>query len=72
MWLVSRDPITANDAHAGGTGLETQRAADDEVGRLRCAIKHLEAREVLTENGELKGVHSTASVRSMLNKLEAA
>jgi hypothetical protein len=46
-------------------------SAEDEVGKLRSAIKHLEAREVLSENGELKGVHSTASVRSMLSKLEA-
>lgn len=44
----------------------------DDVGRLKAAIKQLEAVEVLAENPELRGVHSTASMRSMLSRMEAA
>lgn len=61
--------MAASDSWESSTVVSS---APVEVGRLRSAIKHLEAREVLTENGELKGVHSTASVRSMLSKLEGA
>lgn len=43
----------------------------EDVGVLRSAIKHLEAGEVLAENPEMRGVHSTASVRSMLSRLDA-
>lgn len=42
------------------------------MGRLRSAIKHIEAGEVLLENPDMKGVHSTASVRSMLSRMDAA
>lgn len=34
------------------------------------ALKTLDAGEVLSENPEMKGVHSVASTRSMLQKLD--
>jgi hypothetical protein len=44
----------------------------EDVGRLSMALQHVEAGQLLAENPELKGVHSTASVRSMLSRMEVA
>lgn len=44
----------------------------EDVGRLSTALQHVEAGQLLAENPELKGVHSTASVRSMLSRMEVA
>jgi hypothetical protein len=44
------------------------RVGGDDVAVLTSALKALEAGEVLTENPEMRGVHSIASVRSMLQK----
>jgi hypothetical protein len=41
------------------------------VAVLTSALKALEAGEVLSENPDMRGVHSIASVRSMLQKAEA-
>jgi hypothetical protein len=38
---------------------------------LTSALKALGAGEVLSENPEMRGVHSIASVRSMLQRAEA-
>lgn len=58
---------------AGGSGWDSSTvvsSAAQDVGRLVSAIKHVEAEEVLGENPEMRGVHSAASVRSMLSRLE--
>jgi hypothetical protein len=45
-------------------------SSGEHVGRLWSAIKHIEAGEVLAENPDMNGVHSTASVRSMLIRMD--
>jgi hypothetical protein len=47
------------------------RVGGDDVAVLTSALMALEAGEVLTENPEMRSVHSIASVRSMLQKAEA-
>lgn len=44
-------------------------AGNDMVG-LQAAVKHIEAEEVLADRPGLRAVHSTASVRSLLARLE--
>jgi hypothetical protein len=56
---------------ASGDGWDgSTRVGGDDVAVLTSALKALEAGEVLAENPEMRGVHSVASVRNMLLKVE--
>lgn len=53
---------------AAGDWDRSTRAGGDDVQAVQQQLKVLEASEVLAENPEMKGVHSVASIKSMLQK----
>lgn len=56
---------------AGAKGWDrTTSVASDDVGKMEKVARALQAEEFLRENPELKSVHSQASVRAVLQKLE--
>lgn len=69
---VAAGAAGAEDLEEGWDRATSVASGSDDVGRIKAAVKHLEAGEVLGDNPEMKAVHSAASVRSMLSKLELA
>jgi hypothetical protein len=53
----------------GGSSSGSATAIEGQIGRLSAAVRHIEAGEVLADHPGMKGVHSTASVRSLLSRL---